>query len=98
LWLLSRQCTGGTAASFDQARVEFEDAWRVFLSSRTEADFETWREQRDWTARKYAMWKAGERLPSQKPSSLITCRCGEVFESHRLADTLVHVPHLSAAA
>jgi hypothetical protein len=50
--------TDGTAATFDQARVEFEDAWRVFLSNRTEADFETWREQRDWTERKYSMWQA----------------------------------------
>ena len=67
---------------------DFEDAWRVFLSKRTEADFETWRAQRDWTTRKYAMWRAGERMPSQKPSSLMTCRCGEVFDSHRLEDTL----------
>jgi hypothetical protein len=37
-----------------------------FLSKRTEADFQAWRDQRDWTAQKYAMWKAGERFPSQK--------------------------------
>jgi len=92
------ECTDGTAPTFDQARVEFEDAWRVFLSRQTEADFETWRAQRDWTARKYAMWQAGERLPSQKPSSLMTCPCGQVFDSHRLGDTRVHVPHISAAA
>jgi hypothetical protein len=92
------ECTDGASASFDQARVEFEDAWRVFLSMRTEADFQAWRDERDWTAHKYAMWQAGERLPSQQPSSLMTCRCGEVFDSHRLEDTLVHVPHISAAA
>jgi len=90
------ECTDGTAATFDLARADFEDAWQVFLSNRTEADFE--REQRDWTDRKYAMWQRGERLPSQKPSSLMTCRCGQVFDSHRLADTLIHVPHISAAA
>src|SRR5258705_240845 len=38
------------------------------------------------------------RCPSQKPSSLMTCRCGQVFNSHRIEDTLVHVPHISAAA
>ena len=92
------ECTDGAAATFDQARVEFEDAWRVFLSKRTEADFETWRAQRDWTERKYAMWQASERMPSQKPSSLMKCRCGQVFDSHRLEDTRVHVPHISAAA
>jgi hypothetical protein len=55
----------GTAATFDQARAEFEAAWRVFLSNRTEADFETWRAQRDWTERKYAMRQVGEQMPSQ---------------------------------
>jgi hypothetical protein len=43
------ECIDGTAATFDLARVEFEDAWRVFLSNRTEADFQSWRAQRDWT-------------------------------------------------
>jgi hypothetical protein len=81
-----------------QARADFEAAWREFLSRRTEADFETWRAQRDWTERKYAMWQASERMPSQKPSSKMTCRCGQVFDSHRLEDTRVHVPHISAAA
>ena len=33
------ECTYGTAADFDQARTDFEAAWRVFLSKRTEADF-----------------------------------------------------------
>jgi hypothetical protein len=37
------------------------------LSNRTEADFQAWRDARDWNARKYAMWDVGERLPSQKP-------------------------------
>jgi hypothetical protein len=59
-----------TAATFEQARADFEDAWQRFLSKRTEADFQAWRDERDWTAQKYAMWKAGERMPSQKPSSL----------------------------
>ena len=30
----------GTAASFAEARANFERAWRVFLSKRTEADFQ----------------------------------------------------------
>jgi hypothetical protein len=33
----------GTSATFDEARAEFETAWQVFLSNRTEADFRTWR-------------------------------------------------------
>jgi len=32
-------CTSGTAASCDQARADFEEAWRVFLADRTEADY-----------------------------------------------------------
>ena len=78
-----REYTSGIAATFDQARAAFEAAWRVFLSHRTEADFQEWREQRDWTARKYAMWEAGERLPSQRPTSIMRCACGESFDSHR---------------
>ena len=41
----------------------FERTWTVFLAKRTEADFQAWRDQRDWTARKYALWDAGQRLP-----------------------------------
>jgi hypothetical protein len=88
----------GTGATFDQARAEFEAAWQVFLSKRTEADFQAWRDQRTRTARKYAMWERGERMPSQKPSSLMRCPCGEVFDSHRLEHTLIHVPHITARA
>jgi hypothetical protein len=93
-----REHQDGTAVTFEEARADFDAAWRVFLVKRTEADFQAWREQRDWTARKYALWKTGERLPSQRPNSLMRCACGEVFDSHRLQETLIHVPHLSAAA
>jgi hypothetical protein len=78
-------------------RADFERAWAVFLSKRTEADFQKWRDNRDWTARKYAMWEAGERFPSQKPSSLMKCPSGETFDSHRLEHTMVHVPHITEA-
>jgi hypothetical protein len=33
------ECTNGTAATFEQARLVFERAWAVFLARRTEADF-----------------------------------------------------------
>jgi hypothetical protein len=56
----------GTGATFDQARADFEKAWRAFSAKRTPADFQAWRDHRDWTDRKYAMWERGERLPSQK--------------------------------
>jgi hypothetical protein len=89
--------TNGTGETFEQAREEFEAAWLVFLSHRREADFQAWRNDRDWHARKYAMWQRGERLPSQEPSSLMRCACGETFDSHRLEQNLIHVPHITAA-
>jgi len=55
----------GIASTFDQARADFEAAWRSFSARRTEVDYQVWRDQRDWTERKYAMWERGERLPSQ---------------------------------
>jgi hypothetical protein len=55
---------GGTAPDFDQARETFAAAWRVFSAKRTEADYKAWRDQRDFTARKYAMWERGEKFPS----------------------------------
>jgi hypothetical protein len=40
------------------------------------------------------MWEAGERLPSQRPTSIMRCACGESFDSHRLEESLIHAPHL----
>src|SRR3982074_3389123 len=60
------ECTGGAAATLDQARPDFEKAWAVFLSKRTEADFQEWRDQQEWTERKYAIRTRGERMPSQE--------------------------------
>jgi len=74
--------TDGIAATCDQARAEFEAEWRVFSAKRTEADYQAWRDARDWAERKYAMWERGEKLPSQMPSSLMTCPCAEAFDSH----------------
>ena len=53
----------GTADTFAEARAKFERAWLAFASSRTPEDFEEWREQRDWTARKYAARDRGEQVP-----------------------------------
>jgi hypothetical protein len=63
------ECTSGTAATFEQARREFETAWLAFLSKRTEADFEEWRQQRDWTARKYACACRKSNTPIQMMES-----------------------------
>jgi hypothetical protein len=49
--------------TFDQARADFEAGWRVFLSNRTEADFQEWRDERDWTAEKYLRFDRHEPMP-----------------------------------
>jgi hypothetical protein len=95
LRLLSRK-RSGRLPHRRVARADFEEAWAVFLAKRTPADFQKWRDQRDWTERKYAMWDRGERMPSQKPSSMMRCPCGEMFDSHQLEHTLIHVPHITA--
>src|SRR6266566_8561411 len=92
-----------TAPTFDDARADFERAWRVFLAKRTEADFQAWREQRDWTARKYARWDAGKRLeppnygPGKPCSRFRKCPCGEVFDMQGPEQVMVHVPHITAS-
>jgi hypothetical protein len=60
------ECTSDTSETFDQARTDFEAAWAVFLSKRAEADFQVWRDQRDWTAEKYRRFDRGERMPPDR--------------------------------
>jgi len=57
------ECTSGTAVTFGQARAAFESAWRVFLSKRTEADFQAWRNHQAWTAENYRRFDRCERMP-----------------------------------
>ena len=66
----------GTAASFDQARADFELAWREYLLICTGADFEEYRRQRAWTGWKYEMQEAGCKLPTQVPELRSRCFCG----------------------
>src|SRR5258705_1324411 len=66
----------GTAATFDQARAKFGEAWPIFLAKRTEADFIACRPQHAFTAWKYAMWGAGCRMPTQMPNLWSRCFCG----------------------
>ena len=53
----------GISDSLDAARADFERAWQVFTANRTEADYQAWRDQRDWTARKYAARDRGQPVP-----------------------------------
>jgi hypothetical protein len=91
------ECESSTTTTYDQARADFERSWSAFLSRRTEADFQAWRHRRDWTARKYPMRAAGQKLPSQKPNSFMQRPCSETFDTHRLEHTVIHVPHITKA-
>jgi hypothetical protein len=62
-----------STSTFDQARADFEEAWKVFLSNRTEADFQKWREAQAFTSSKYRMLDTGHRLPTQSTDARSTC-------------------------
>jgi hypothetical protein len=69
-----------TASSFDQARADFEAAWKRYLQQCTEADLDGYRRQRAWTAWKYAMHDAGLPLPTQSTSGRARCFCGAAID------------------
>jgi hypothetical protein len=54
---------GGTALTFEKDKAKFERAWLAFAFSRKPENFEAWRDQRDWTVRKYALLDRGEQVP-----------------------------------
>jgi hypothetical protein len=53
----------GTAVTFEQARSEFEAAWKEYLPNCSEADFQEWRDHEAWTAEKYRRFDRHERMP-----------------------------------
>jgi hypothetical protein len=46
------------------------------LPTLTDADFDKWRCQRDFTTWKYAMWDAHMNMPTQMPNGRSRCFCG----------------------
>jgi hypothetical protein len=61
-----REHKSDTAATFEQARADFERAWAAFLPNRSVADFQAWRDQQAWTAEKYRRFDRGERMPPDR--------------------------------
>jgi hypothetical protein len=55
----------GSADTFESARAAFEKAWQRFAATRTEADYQARRNQRDWTARKYSVRDQGQPVPAK---------------------------------
>ncbi|SHH22592.1 hypothetical protein [Bradyrhizobium erythrophlei] len=80
--------TNGTAETFEQARVDFEAAWKEYLPKCSEADFEEHRRERARTAWKYAMWDKGCRMPTQSTDGRSQCFCGETID---IAGSAQHV-------
>jgi hypothetical protein len=72
--------SNGSAPTFDEARADFEAAWRHFLPRRTEADFQKWRDHQTFTAWKYRMHDEGLPLPTQRPDGRARCFCGAAID------------------
>jgi hypothetical protein len=77
------QSTSGTAETLDQARAAFEQAWQQLAATRTEADFEEWRQSRDFHAWKDRMHD--KRLPLPTQSDRSRCFCGAEITNAGLA-------------
>jgi hypothetical protein len=67
--------TGGLAETFDQARGAFEAACRFFLVKHGEADFDTYRCNRAFHARREVIWARGLKLPTQVADGRAVCLC-----------------------
>ena len=85
----------GTAPDFFMARREFEIAWREFSATKTEADYQEWRDHRGFMARKYVSWARGEKPPLA--SSMMRRVCGVQFDSWKPEDSYDHRGHIYAA-
>ena len=77
----------GIAATFDQARADFEAAWHAIQPKITEADYQEHRLQRASTAWKYAMHDdAGAKLPTAVSSGRSKCFCGAELTAQNISD------------
>ncbi len=86
----------GTASTFDDARADFESAWHAFYRNAARP-----------ISKRGAISAIGLKrsMPCTKLESAchlrsritMRCPCGEVFDSHKLELTLIHVPHITKA-
>jgi hypothetical protein len=86
----------GTATTFEQARRNFETAWRALQPKLSEADFQAYLRQQAFVSWKHAMWEAGCKLPTQLPGGQSRCFCGAPID---IPGTTPHVysAHMEAA-
>ncbi|RZN01686.1 hypothetical protein CWO91_33030 [Bradyrhizobium genosp. SA-3] len=87
----------GIAETFDAARTGFEAAWQELAATRSEADYEAWRRQRDWIAWIDRMHDLALPLPAQRPEGIARCFCGEVVTTPTL-DSHIRTAHRLTAA
>ncbi|MBR0916523.1 hypothetical protein [Bradyrhizobium japonicum] len=85
------QHRSGIIATFKEASDAFQRAWQELAASCTEADYEAWREQRDWTTWKHRMHDRALPLPTQRSEGAARCFCGAVITNPSL------VSHIRAA-
>jgi hypothetical protein len=88
----------GTAVDFDQARADFEAAWRRISPMQTEADFQKWRDERDSTAWKYKMRDTGMRMPTQNVDGRSRCFCGAEIDIRGTEDHIRAAHRTTVAA
>lgn len=87
----------GTAGTFDDARAAFEQAWCQLQPTLTEANYETWREQRDSKAWVRRMHAEGLLLPTQTRDDQARCFCGEMVSNRSSVDH-VRIAHRGIGA
>lgn len=80
---------------FDGARGDFQAAWKELAATLTDANYEAWRRQRDWTAWKDRMHDLALPLPTQQSEGIARCFCGDAV-SIRTLDEHVRTAHSSA--
>jgi hypothetical protein len=82
----------GTGETFEEAKAEFEEAWNQLRPTRTEAHYELWRQNRDFTAWKYRMHDEHLKLPTQTKNDRCRCFCGAEI-SNRSIDAHIQQAH-----
>jgi hypothetical protein len=95
-----REHQSGTAATFDQARGDFEAACSCRTGRKPIFRRGVKSETRPLTNMRSGTPASGCRPTSgtrQALQDIFECPCGEIFNTQRLEETVIHVPHITAA-
>lgn len=87
-------CWWSQRRTFDKVRADFEAAWRQYLPKRTKADFQAWRNHRDWTARAASDSRRNSRCcKSDGRKSLDSAATADVTSACRASPDSARRPH-----